>query len=259
MTNVLWVALTPLLAIATSVERILEMIWERWEKANVWPNPVGVLNTSSSEYILKKKMRSHWIGTVIAVIAIGLTNVRLFRLLGFDVLFSAPSLTLFDAGIGGIFDDFTIGTIIDWVLTAVIIGWGGTELTHSIIEGLVKGRGLWKEMREVEAGRKSILDAKFFNNYIAPELEKRGVSVISLRQAIETMKQFDIPVDELIGSMTIGKADEFLGQLEAQPETAAAGQALRTLLEGVPPEKQMEIPNVLALLTPELRERFLGA
>jgi len=59
--------------------------------------------------------------------------------------------------------------------------------------------------------------------------------------------------------MTTGKVDEFLGQLEAQLETAEAGQALRALLEGVPPEKAVEVPDVLNLLTPELRQRFLGA
>ena len=257
--NVLWVALAPLIAIATSVERVLEMVWERWEKAGLRPNLAGEPDPSAPGYVMKKKLRSHWLGTVMAVVAVGLTNVRLFRLLGFDVLFSSPDLLLFNAGIGGILDDFTVGTLIDWVLTAGIIGWGGTELTHSLIEGLVKGRSLWKEMREVEAGQKSITDAKFFNDYIAPELEKRGVSVTSLRQAIQILNQVGVPVDEFVGSMTTGKVDKFLGQLEAQPETAEAGQALRTLLEGVPPEKAMEVPNILNLLTPELRQRFLGA
>jgi len=257
--DVLWVALAPLLAIATFTERVLEMVWERWEKAGVRPNLAGEPDSSTSAYIMKKKLRSHWLGTLVAVVAVGLTNVRLFRLLGFDVLFSSPDLVLFNAGIGGIFDDFTVGTLIDWALTAAIIGWGGTELTHSLIEGLVKGRGLWKEMREVEAGEKSIADAKFFNDYITPELEKRGVSVASLRQAIQTLNQVGVPVDQFVGSMTTGKVDEFLDQLEAQPKTAEAGQALRVLLEGVPPEKTMEVPNVLNLLTPELRQRFLGA
>lgn len=257
--DVLWVTLVPLLAIATFIERVLEMVWERWEKAGLWPNPAGESDPSDLGYIMSKKMRSHWLGTLIAVVAIGLTNVRLFRLLGFDVLFSSPDLLLFNAGIGGIFDDFTMGTLIDWLLTAGVIGWGGTELTHSLIEGLVKGRGLWKEMREVEAGQKSITDARFFNDYITPELEKRGVSVASLRQAIQTLNAVGVPVDQFIGSMTTGKVDEFLGQLEAQLETAEAGQALRALLEGVPPEKAVEVPDVLNLLTPELRQRFLGA
>jgi hypothetical protein len=187
-----------------------------------------------------------------------LTNVRLFRLLGFDVLFSSPDLLLFNAGIGGILDDFTVGTLLDWAMTAGIVGWGGTELTHSVIEGLVKGRGLWKEMRNVEAGRQSILDARFFNDYVAPQLEARGVSVASLRQVVQTMKGFGVPVDQFIGSMTVGQAGKFLTTLEADPGTAEAAQALRAFLEGVPPEKAMEIPNVLNLLTAEQRERFLG-
>ena len=257
--DALWVTLAPLLAIATFIERVLEMVWERWEKAGLWPNPAGVSDPSAADYIMKKKLRSHWLGTAIAVVVIALTNVRLFRLLGFDVLFSSPDLVLFNAGIGGIFDDFTVGTLIDWLLTAAVIGWGGTELTHSLIEGLVKGRSLWKEMREVEAGQKSIVDAKFFNDYITPELEKRGVSVASLRQAIQTLNEVGVPVDQFIGSMTAGKVDEFLGQLEARTETAKGGQAVRALLEGVPPEKAVEVPNVLNLLTPELRRRFLGA
>jgi len=256
--DVLWITLAPLIAIATAIERMLEVIWDRWEKAGVWPNPAGVPDRSTSDYVLKKRIASHWIGTLIAAIAIGLTNVRFFRLLGFDILFSSPNLMLFDAGIGGIFDAFTVGTLIDWTLTAIVIGWGGTELTHNVIEGLVKGRGLWKEMREVESGRKSILDAKFFNDYVTPELERRGISVVMLREAFQTLSAAGVPVDQFIGSMTTGKVTEFLDQLEAQPEKAQAAQSIRNLLEGVPPGWAVEVPNVLNLLTPEQRQRFLG-
>jgi hypothetical protein len=259
--DALWVTLAPLIAIATSIERVLEMLWERWEKAGIWPNAAGV-DKSDPDYIMKKKVRSHWVGTGLAVVAIGLTNVRLFRLLGFDVLFSSPDLMLFNAGIGGIFDDFTVGTLIDWVLTATIIGWGGTELTHSVVEGLVKGRNLWKEMREVSVGERSIADVRFFTRYVAPELEQRGISVASLRQTLETLDSFGVPVDEFIGSMTVGKVDEFVGELEAKPEMAEAAQAVRTFLDGVPTAKQVEFPSisgVINLMTSEQRKRFLGA
>ncbi|HET92230.1 MAG TPA: hypothetical protein ENN99_16045 [Chloroflexi bacterium] len=256
--DALWLTLAPLIAIAMFIERALEVIWERWEKAQIWPNPAGVSDTSASGYMMQKRLRSQWLGTAIAFAVIGLTNVRLFRLLGFDVLFSSPNMVLFDAGIGGIFDAFTVGTLIDWTMTAIIVGWGGTELTHNVIEGLVKGRGLWKEMRNVEAGRQSILDARFFNDYITPELEKRGVSVASLRQVVDVLKQLGVSADQIVSSMTTGKVDELLAQLEVQPDKAAAAQSLRTFLDGVPPEKQMEIPNVLNLLTREQKQRFLG-
>lgn len=257
-TDVLWTTLAPLIAIATFIERALEVFWERWERKQSLLNPRG-MNSSTPVYIEWKKARSQWLGTLFAVVAIGLTNVRLFRLLGFDVLLSSPNLVLFNAGIGGIFDNFTVGTLIDWLLTAAVIGWGGTELTHSVIEGLIKGRNVWKETQQVAAGRKSIVDAKFFGDYIAPKLEEHGVSVASLRQAIQTMNAFGVPADDFINSMTIGKANEYLSDLEADPEKAGVGQALRTFLEGVPPEKEMEIPNVLNLLTPDQRQRFLGA
>jgi hypothetical protein len=211
---------------------------------------------------MKKKARSHWVGTALAVVAIGLTNVRLFRLLGFEVLFSSPDLMLFDAGIGGILDDFTVGTLIDWLVTSILIGWGGTELTHNVIEGLVKGRGLWKEMREVSVGERSIADVRFFARFVAPELEERGISVASLRQALETLDSFGVPVDEFIGSMTVGKVDEFISDLEAKPDMAGAAQAVRTFLDGVPAPKQVEFPDVssvINLMTPEQRKRFLGA
>jgi hypothetical protein len=257
--DALWTTLAPLLAIATFVERVLEVIWDRWEHAGVWPNEAGVANRGDSDYVRKKKLRSHWLGTAIAAAAIGFTNVRFFRLLGFDVLFSDPRLQLFDLGIGGILDEFTIGTLVDWVATASIVGWGGTELTHSIIEGLVKGRNLWKEMQEVHEGRKSILDARFFIDFIAPKLEEKGISVNQLRQAFDTLRSVGVSPDQLIGKMTVGQADEFLEQLEGEPEKAAAARAVRNLLEGVPAEQQVEIPNVLDLLTPEQRRRFLGA
>ncbi|MGQ9709007.1 MAG: hypothetical protein ACUVXE_00855 [Anaerolineae bacterium] len=254
--DVLWITVAPLIAIATFVERILEIFWDRWEAPGVWPNRGGIPNPSAPTYIRAKKAWSQWLGTLIAAITIGLTNVRMFRLLGFDVLFS--NLLLFTSDVGGIFDQFTVGTLIDWLLTAGIIGWGGTELVHNIIEGLVKGRNLWKEMREVESGRKSILDARFFGDYIAPELEKRGISVTGLRNLFQTLNSVGISPDSLLGSMTVGQVDQLLARLESRPETTIAAQAIRTFLEGVPPEKQPEIPNLLALLTPEQRQRFLG-
>ncbi|MGQ9716724.1 MAG: hypothetical protein ACUVR6_03380 [Anaerolineae bacterium] len=254
--DVLWITVAPLIAIATFVERILEIFWDRWEAPGVWPNRGGVPNPSAPTYIRAKKAWSQWLGTLIAAITIGLTNVRMFRLLGFDVLFS--NLLLFTSDVGGIFDQFTVGTLIDWLLTAGIIGWGGTELVHNIIEGLVKGRNLWKEMREVESGRKSILDARFFGDYVAPELEKRGISVTGLRNLFQTLNSVGISPDSLLGSMTVGQVDQLLARLESRPETTIAAQAIRTFLEGVPPEKQPEIPNLLALLTPEQRQRFLG-
>mgnify|MGYP005838124323 FL=1 len=255
--DVLWITLAPLIAIATFVERILEIFWDRWEAPGVWPNRTGVPNLSAPTYVRAKKSWSQWLGTLVAAVTIGLTNVRMFRLLGFDVLFS--NLLLFTSDVGGIFDRFTVGTLIDWLLTAGIIGWGGTELVHNIIEGLVKGRNLWKEMREVEAGRKSILDARFFGDYIAPELEKRGISVPSLRNLFQTLNSVGLSPDPLLGSLTVGQVDQLLARLESRPETAPAAQAIRAFLEGVPPEKQPEIPNLLALLTPEQRQRFLGA
>jgi hypothetical protein len=124
---------------------------------------------------------------------------------------------------------------------------------------LVKGRNLWKEMREVEAGRKSILDAKFFNDYIAPELEERGVSVVKLRGVMKGLESVGFSADEFISSITIEKVGGMVSELESNPETAAVGKAVRDLLDDVPQQQAMEIPNVLALLTPEQRRRFLGA
>ncbi|MCX7680647.1 MAG: hypothetical protein N2508_01550 [Anaerolineae bacterium] len=260
--DVLWVTLAPILAIATFAERMLEVFWDRWEAPGVWPNRRGVVDTSSPPYIAWKRLRSHWLGTVIAIVAIGLTNVRFFRLLGLDILFSSPRFLLFHAGVGGIFDNFTVGTLIDWILTAWIIGWGGTELTHGVIEALIKGRNLWKEMREVEAGERMITEARFFNDYIAPQLEKYGVSVASLRSTLRTLRECGVPVDEFISSLTVGKVDEILSRLEEQPEKAEAARAVRAFLEGVPASKQVEFPKVstvLSLLTDQQRQRFLGA
>jgi len=255
--DVLWITLAPLIAIATFVERVLEIFWDRWESPGLWPNRNGVPDPSLPSYVISKRLWSQWLGTFIAAIVIGMTNVRLFRLLGFDVLFS--NMLLFTSDVGGIFDHFTVGTLVDWLLTAGIIGWGGTELVHNIIEGLIKGRNLWKEMREVEAGRKSILDARFFNDYVAPELEKRGVSVAGLRNLFQTLTSIGVSPDALIGSLTVGQVDQLLAHLDSQPETAPAAQAIRAFLEGVPAEKRPEIPRLLALLTPAQRRRFLGA
>jgi hypothetical protein len=258
-TDVLWTTLAPIVAIATFVERVLETFWERYEKKGVQPNTEGVPNKSAPDYVAGKKVSSHWLGTGIAVIAIGLTNVTFFRLLGFDVLFSSPELTLFDLGIGGIFDNFTLGTLVDWLATAAIVGWGGTELTHSIIEGLVKGRGLWKEMQQVQEGRKSIMDVRFISDYIIPKLEERGISAATLRQAFQILNVVGVSPDQIIEQMTTGMVDEFLTELEAgdDPKRAEAARAARALLEGVPAEKRIEVPNVLGLLDSDQLGRFL--
>ncbi len=256
--DALWRTLAPLLAIATFVERVLESLWDRWETIRPDKRPKWLPSPEAGDYVEKKKLWSHWLGTFIAILAVGLTNLRFFRLLGFDVLFSSPNLVLFNLNIGGIFDHFTVGTLIDWLLTSAVIGWGGTELTHSILEGLVKGRNLWKEMRQVEAGRMAITDAHFFNDYIVPQLERRGVSVSSVRQIFQTLNSVGVRPDEFIGQMTTGKVDQFLGQMALEPGRGAAAQAIRTLLEGVPTEQQVEIPHILSLLTPEQQQRFLG-
>jgi hypothetical protein len=255
----LWTTLAPLLAIATFIERVLEVTWDRWEHAGVWPHKEGVINRGDPDYVRQKQLRSHWLGTAFAMIAIGFTNVRFFRLLGLDVLFSDPRLQLFDLGIGGILDEFTLGTLVDWIATASIIGWGGTELTHSIIEGLVKGRNLWKEMQQVGEGERLFRETQLFTEIVAPKLEEMGVSPAQLRQVFETLRSVGISPDQLIGKMTVGQANEFLDQLADDPEKAEAAQAVRNLLEGVPDEQQVEIPNVLNLLPPDLRRRFLGA
>ncbi|MBN1955011.1 MAG: hypothetical protein JW900_08180 [Anaerolineae bacterium] len=269
-TDDLWLTLAPLIALATSIERVLEVLWERWEKKDIWPNKDGVADNKDSSYVEKKRLRSHVIGTLIAIVAIGLTNVRFFHLLGLDVLFAG--VPLFDLeSIGGILNDFTLGSLVDWVMTAGIIGWGGTELTHSIIEGLVKGRNLWKEMREVQAGERSILEVDLFNEMIAPRLEEMGVSVTTLQQMLTTLESAGVPVDDFIAAMTAGKAREYLEGLDSE-----TSQAVLTLLEGTPVAKGVELPDfgvvveqmapntrqlgsLLSNMKPDVRKRMLGA
>lgn len=256
--NALWGTLVPLLAMATAIERLLERFWERWEKARAWPNSKGVPSQERESRAHKefKKARGHWLGFGLAILAIALTNVRLFHQLGLDVLFSA-STALFDLGIGGLFDDFTLGTLVDWFGTAFVIGWGGTELTHSVITGLVRGRGLWKEMQEVQQGQKSILQVEFFKDEIAPALEELGISVTALRQALKALNAAGVSVDELIAQMTVGKAEEFLSGADND-----AARAMLTLLEGVPEAGKpdaVQIGWLLDWLAPESRQRFLGA
>jgi hypothetical protein len=271
-TDPLWTALTPLLAIATAIERLLERFWERWEKGAppkkgekytwrdflaVGPNVKGVPDTKAPAYKEFKKARAHWLGTIIALFAIALTNVRLFRLLNLDVglLFSAGQ-PLFNLGIGGIFDDFTVGTLIDWVMTAIIVGWGGTELTHSILVGLVKGRQLWEETQAVQAGQKSLLDVQFVKDIIGPELDKMGLSLASLRTAFTALDKIGVKPDQIITNMVTGKAEKFL------QEQGEAGQALLKLLEGdvtSPACDPVDLGKLLDKIAPDARKQFLGA
>jgi hypothetical protein len=249
-TDPLWIAVTPLLAIATAIERLMERFWERWESKGEWPNANGIPNKElkTPTYIQFKRARGHWLGFGLAVVAIALTNVRLFHLLGFDVLFSG-STVLLNLGIGGIFDNFTLGTLVDWLTTALIIGFGGTELTHSVIVGLLRGRKLWEEMGEVQKGRKSILDVRFFQDEIAPRLEEMGISMPSLRLALDKLEQMGISTEQVISEMVRGRGREFLQEQEE------AGKAMLTLLEGEPQAKGYEpvdVGRLLEKVAPEL-------
>jgi hypothetical protein len=221
------------------------------------PNVKGVPDTKAPAYKEFKKARAHWLGTLTALFAIALTNVRLFALLNLDVglLFSA-SEPLFSLGIGGMFDDFTVGTLIDWVMTAVIVGWGGTELTHSILVGLVKSRQLWEETQAVQAGQKSLLDVQFVKEIIGPELDKMGISLASLRTALTALDKIGVKPDQLIANMVTGKAEEFL------QEQGEAGQALLNLLQGdvtSPGCDPIDLGKLLDKIAPDVRKQFLGA
>jgi hypothetical protein len=252
----LWGALVPLLATATAIERVMERFWERYERQGRWPKKEGVRSQDrkTEKYMEFKKGAGHWLGFALAVIAIAFTDVRLFNLLGLDVLASSGRV-FFDLGIGGIFDDFTFGTLVDWVATAIIIGWGGTELTHSILTSLVRGRRLWEEMKEVKAGEKSVFDVEFFEKKIAPDLQDLGISMATLRQAFQTLNAAGVPVDTIISEMSFGTAQEFL-RAKGQ-----AGEAMLALLEGTPKIKAADpvrLGGILDKLPPELRKRYLG-
>lgn len=246
----LWAALAPLLAISTAIERLMERYWERWEKKGIWPCTEGVSDPQDEKHREFKKAHGHWIGFGFGLIAVALTDARLFYLLNLDTLFSA-SPALFSLNIGGIFDNFTVGTLVDWLLTAFVIGWGGTELTHSILTGLVKSRKLWEETQEVKRGEKSFLDIKFVKDIIGPELDKMGVSMTSLRLAFEALD-----LDETISKMTTGEIEDFL------TEQGDAGKALLDLLNGKVKPKgydPIELGKVLDMIEPEMQKRFLGA
>lgn len=253
----LWQVMAPIIAIATTTERVLEMFWGRWEKAGMWPNSKGVPDRKNADYIFHKQQISQWIGTVFALVAIGLTNARFFRLLGLDVLFSNGPL-LFTTNIGGIFDNFTLGTLIDWGLTAAIIGWGGTELVHNIIEGLIKGRGLWKETQEVRSGERQLTDTKLFYDYVLPQMEKIGIAPSTFYQLTGWLREVDVPLDELISAAAANSMDAFFTKLEATPQGARASEALHNLMEreSISTDTLVQIPNLMALLNPDVCKRL---
>ncbi len=254
----LWIILAPVVAIATMTERVLEVYWNRFEQRGLWPNREGVECTDDEAYILHKQQISHWLGTALAAILVGLTNVRFFRLLGLEVLFT--DLLLFDLGIGGIFDAFTLGTLIDWILTAAVIGWGGTELVHQIIEGLTKGRRLWKETQQVREGEKNLLETELFYDYILPQLEDLGIEPGKLYQIIGLLREAGVPLDDLINAAATDAMDNFYAKLQATPEGARIAEAMHNVMEsqGIEPQNLVQLPGILNPLSPQACEQLLG-
>ncbi|MBN1259843.1 MAG: hypothetical protein JXB35_04100 [Anaerolineae bacterium] len=255
-TDSLWTMLAPITAIATATERILEFFWDRFEKKDIRPNKTGVSDPKSDPHVFRKKQWSHWLGMASAFIMIGLTNARFFRLLGIDVLFA--NLLLFNLNVGGIFDDFTIGTVIDWLMTAGIIGWGGTELVHNLIEGLVKGRSLWKETQQVREGERVLTETKLFHHYLLPQVERLGISREAFLQMISWLREAGIPLDDFAGAVIGQTTDQLFEAMEASPEGVRAAEALRNLLEReeLPDSALIEVPNLMKALTPDLASRL---
>lgn len=254
--DALWTMLAPIVAIATSTERILEMYWNRYEKAGVWPNKAGIANPKNDDYVFIKKQRSYWLGTTIAFVSIGLTNARFFRLLGLEVLFT--HMELFNLAIGGIFDHFTVGSAIDWVLTAGVIGWGGTELVHNIIEGLIKGRNLWKETQQVRAGERLFTETQLFYDYALPQLERLGIPAATFFQIMTWLREANVPLDAFISATLNQQQETFFAQLEASPAGSRVAEALRNLLEreAITPESLIQLPSLLKTLAPQMAERL---
>ncbi|MDY7077178.1 MAG: hypothetical protein SXV54_09665 [Chloroflexota bacterium] len=145
-------ALAPLLVLAIFVERVLEVMWDNYESGN--KVLMVVLGTKwiaedkhlAGDHIQKikkitanketddykfyekgKRLRSHWAGTIIAIGLCFLTGYALFSSLDMKV----PN-----------------GPIADVLLTSLMLGWGGTEFTHSVVDALVKRRNLWQQEKE---------------------------------------------------------------------------------------------------------------
>lgn len=254
----LWTMMAPIIAIATMAERVLEIYWGRYEQQDVWPNKAGVPDTKDKDYVFHKQQRSQWLGTVFAFLVVGITNARFFRILGLDILFSGVMLFSVPA-LGGIFTDFTIGTVIDWFLTAGIIGWGGTELIHNIIEVLVKGRGLWKETQQVRSGEKQLMETQLFYDYIMPQIENMGLKAETFYQITGILRAANIPFEKLASAAAANTMDAFFAELESTAQGAVFSKALHSLMEkeDVSPETLIQVPNMLALFDTDIYQRLM--
>ncbi|HHS97225.1 MAG TPA: hypothetical protein ENK08_04915 [Chloroflexi bacterium] len=235
-----WDVLALMAALAILVERIMEVFWDRWERPGVWPNRRGVVDPTAPDYRRLKKVRSQWLGTGLALLLTGLTNVRFFHGLGVDVLFS------------------DLSGLIDWVATSGIIGWGGAELAHSLIEGMLDARTLLKERGESQASRRSVQDMEFFHTYVVPQLEAVGVSLERARRIYLVLRRFGAFEETLIDYLAAGDVETALRRIGPRPGLAEASRELRALLAGLGPAQQRRLGEILEMLTPARRERLLG-
>ena len=235
-----WAILALVAAIALLTERVVEAIWDRWEQPGTWPNERGVPDPTDPGYKQLKKARSHWLGTGIALLITGLTNVRFFRGLGIEVLFS------------------NLGSLIDWIATSGIIGWGGAELAHSLIEGMLDARILLKERRESHASRRSVQDMELLRTHLMPQLAAAGISFETAREILLTLRRLGGSEEVLIDHLTAGDAEGALRRIRPRFGQEEALRKLRSLLQDLAPEQQRRLGEVLEVLTPAQRERLFG-
>lgn len=253
-----WTTLILLAAVAAFTERVLEVIWDRWEQAGSWPNLAGVVDPSDPAYKQTKRARSHWLGTAIALLVTGLSGVRLFHGMGIDVLFSSGPL-LFDLDAGGVFDRFTLGTLVDWLLTSGVIGWGGTELMHSLLEGMFDARALLRERQAVQISRRSVQDAELLRTFIVPRFEQIGIPLSRATRIVSGLAAAGIPFQSLIDHLAEGDVNGLLREVHSRLGTAASVREWQELLQGMSPAQMSELAETLAALPLEQRERLFGS
>lgn len=194
-------ALAPVVVLAIFIERVLEVMWDNYESGNhilmaifgikwiakdakkgYWQarkdkdmvtahiQEIKKITTDKETPAYKfyekgKRLRTHWAGTVIAIVLCFLTGYALFSSLGMKV----PN-----------------GPVADVLLTALMIGWGGTEFTHNVVDALVKGRSLWQQ--EKETSKQLAEDKKLGQNdellKLAERVQQSSIGTPETRQRV---------------------------------------------------------------------------
>jgi hypothetical protein len=198
--------LAPILVLATVVERVMEAVWDLWERAKVLalemvikhgnnqaekeklardPDYVRKLLLDDSGYKERKRTLTLVFGSLAGVILSIFTGTHFFEMTFAVLQIPQPFITV---------RTLDLVPIVDVLITGLIIG-AGSQPAHAIINWIYYAQSVQKEVADLRKGDLALSNSRILNEILAT----LGVQPESVLAVLKLMEQYNVKtLDDLI-------------------------------------------------------------